>query len=250
MVNSFCFARYISLLVISPWFFLHTLLFAAPYVLVIDPGHGGKDPGASSANGKYFEKTLCLEFARDLQHALKAYPDVVVHMTRDKDKTVSLRKREQFIREHAPDLLLSLHMDAGDKPVYRGFTLFTQSVKSLHTTLRDAAVAEQELQLPASILANDGLARPSLNLLGELSMRKSKQLGDTLIQELLPQDHWHSKRVVFRDLYVLHQAVPNLLLEMGFISNQQDLKRMLDPSSRQAIANRFAKIVHSFLLTL
>ena len=223
-------------------------LFA--WKVVVDPGHGGKDPGALSTDGQVYEKDMTLLFAKELAAELGRYDNISVFLTRTEDRFLSLPQRQDFLREVSADLFLSIHMDQGDESYYRGFTLYTQSNASARRTLRQKDALYQELALPASLKNDPSFSDALMAFVTMHSVPSSKNLAAQLIDNTEDIIFWHNKRVVPRDLFVLHRPIPNLLIEIGFVSNEEDLRSMQNAGFRKKVVVHFAKTVSSFLQNL
>ena len=215
-----------------------------------DPGHGGKDPGALSTDGRVYEKDMTLLFAKELAAELSRYDNIAVFLTRTDDRFLSLSQRQDFLREVSADLFLSIHMDQGDESFYRGFTLYTQSNASARRTLRQKDAIYQELALPASLKKDPLLSDTLMEFVTMHSVPSSKKLAAQLIDNTEDVIFWHNKRVVPRDLFVLHRPIPNLLIEIGFVSNEEDLRSMQNVNFRKQVVDHFAQTVSSFLQNL
>ena len=96
-------------------------------IVLIDPGHGGRDPGAPGVSGTINEKALTLAFARELRDLLAKHGRVRVALTRDEDRTLSLEQRAAIARQLGVSLLVSVHMDSAPNPLARGATVYSLS---------------------------------------------------------------------------------------------------------------------------
>lgn len=220
------------------------------WTVVVDAGHGGRDPGALSPDGQVYEKNMTLLFAHDLAQALAAFDQIHVVMTREDDRFLSLSEREALVRDLSPDLFVSVHMDQGDETFYRGFTLYTQSLASAKKLLMQPQAVSQELRLPDAVQRDSFLSESLMEWVTVRAVSTSKKLAAQVIADLDGLVIWHNKRVVPRDLFVLHRSVPNMLLEMGFISNEDDLHAMQNADFRKKVASAFAQSVASFLFAM
>ncbi len=220
------------------------------WTIVVDPGHGGRDPGALSPDGQVYEKNMTLLFSQDLAAALSAFDHIDVIMTREDDRFLSLSEREVFVRSLSPDLFLSVHMDQGDETFYRGFTLYTQSATSAKSLIKQPQAVSRELRLPDALQRDSFLSESLVESITMRSVTASKKLAAQIIADLDGMIVWHNKRVVPRDLFVLHRPVPNMLVEIGFISNEDDLRAMQNAHFRKQVANAFAQSVVNFLLSI
>ncbi len=220
------------------------------WTVVVDAGHGGRDPGALSPDGQVYEKDMTLLFSRDLADALSTFDQIKVIMTREDDYFLSLSQRESFVRDLSSDLFISVHMDQGDETFYRGFTLYTQSIKSARKLLKKPQAVSQELRFSDSLQGDSFLLESLMELITLRSVVSSKKLAAQVVADLDDLVVWHNKRVVPRDLFVLHRPVPNMLVEIGFISNEDDLRAMLDANYRKKVARTFAQSVVRYLLSI
>ena len=99
-------------------------------IIVIDAGHGGKDPGAVNKKGDK-EKYITLKYAKELAELLRKSKDYEVYLTRDKDKFVSLGGRQYYARKKNADLFISLHADSAPTSKAKGFSIYTYQIKLL-----------------------------------------------------------------------------------------------------------------------
>jgi N-acetylmuramoyl-L-alanine amidase len=206
---------------------------------MIDPGHGGIDPGA--VRGAVQEKEIVMTFARDLAAALEADPGWRVAMTREDDRYLGLRERVARAEAAGADLLLSIHANT----VARGDAVWA-SVFTLSSTASDAeteALAVQENR--ADVLAGadlsgdpDDVARAVIELSQRATNRASRRMGDALagaLGEATPMLRGRAHaQAGFRVLK--SPSTPSALVELGFLSNAEDLARMRDPDWRAGAA--------------
>lgn len=214
------------------------------YTVVIDAGHGGRDPGAIGANG-IEEKAVCLQFSQDLKAALEQFEGVVVKMTRDGDHRYTLAQRSEKIAQINPDLVISIHMDKSPVRRLAGMSLYTQSVHSAKNANKHR-LQRQFLRdhIPKSL--SSPLQDKMQAMLMDAALYNSEKLAAHIVNELKLVLPFRSKKVIHRELYLLHQAVPNLLIEIGFISNLKDVRRMQNKVVRENIAQGLAKSIVDF----
>lgn len=227
----------------------HATEGAPPLVIVLDPGHGGYDPGASY--GALREKDLVLQFAHELRDALLAYEGVHVQLTREKDRYVSLLGRRSLARQSGADIFLSLHADALEEGEARGVTFYTLSQ---HGQTAEAA------QLARQHHRDDLLYGVDLNaaddeiweILSDLSRHQSQERSEALTQELnqqLAADglRLHHNAQQSADFAVLKSPdMVAVLIEIGFLSNAQDRAKITDEAWRQRLARSIAQGVAAF----
>jgi N-acetylmuramoyl-L-alanine amidase len=194
-------------------------------VIVLDPGHGGIDPGAIGRSGTY-EKFITLAAARDLKKRLQASGRYKVILTRDEDESLALRKRTEIAHAAAADIFISLHADSIADPSVRGLSVYTLSEKA--SDAEAEALAKHENQ--ADIIIGMDLTNETAevrNILVDLAQRESRNLAthlaSTLIGELqrevrlLPNTHRFAGFAVLKS-----PDIPSVLIEMGYMSNRAD----------------------------
>ncbi len=211
--------------------------------LVIDPGHGGKDPGAISQYGK--EKDVVLAIGLKLKKLIEdSLPDVNVIMTRDKDVFIELYQRAKIANENKADLFISIHANSNENSVPRGSETY---VMGLHKTNANLAVAKKENQVILQE-ANyqqeyDGFDpnSPEGNIIFSLYqnafLEQSLQMSD-LIQKHFQKNHKLVDRGVKQAgfLVLWKTAMPSLLIETGFISNKTDGEYLSSTNGQDSIA--------------
>lgn len=208
-------------------------------VIVLDPGHGGIDPGAE--NGAVNEADLMLTFARELQDVLRRAGGFDVILTRDGDYFVSLEARVARARDAGADVFISLHADALAEGEARGATIYTLSDEA--SDAASAALAERHDR--DDLLAGVDLSQSDdrvANVLMSLARLQNAPRSDALARHMLDGIENAVGRVHKRPLRsagfsVLKAAdIPSVLLEVGFLSTEADLKNLQDPFWRQGMA--------------
>ncbi len=194
-------------------------------LIVVDPGHGGVDPGAIGLSGVY-EKAITLAAAKQLKTRLEATGRYRVQLTRERDVSLELAERREIARRAEADLFISLHADSiGNKSV-RGLSVYTLSEKASD---REAELLAEKENNSDRIIGVD-LSHESQevrHILVDLAQRESMnlatRLADRLIGELkreatmLRNGHRFARFVVLKS-----PDVPSVLIEMGYLSNRQD----------------------------
>jgi N-acetylmuramoyl-L-alanine amidase len=224
-------------------------IYAAPAargrpIVVIDAGHGGRDPGATSVSGEIAEKNLTLALARELRDRLVERGRVRVALTRADDRYLTLDDRAAVARRLDAALFVSLHMDSAPNPLARGASVYS---------LSDIASDAEAAQFAAS--ENRGAAGESRlgsvqAILSDLAMRTqmsaSADLASRFVSKsagrfgLRPQPHR------FADFHVLRRAdTPAVLFEAGYISNVDDEALLRSPEHRSAIALALAQAIEA-----
>ncbi len=213
-------------------------------MVVVDPGHGGKDPGAVGAKGER-EKDVVLAIARLLAKRLKREKGFDVKLVRNDDFFVPLRKRVEIARKHQADLFISVHADAAPRLTASGASVYALSEGgATSATARLMAQRENGADLlGASTLLNLKDKDPMLaGVIVDMSMNAtiaaSLQLGSTVLDSLSGVTTLHQKRVEQAGFAVLKSPdVPSILVETGFISNSRDSQRLVTARHQQAIAD-------------
>lgn len=214
-------------------------------IIVLDPGHGGQDPGAISASGKY-EKDLVLKMAKETKELLEKEGYQVV-LTRTKDVFITLRGRIKKAHEAGADLFVSIHADSSKNRSAKGLSIYTISEKA--SDKEAAALAERENKV--DILYGMDLAdyQPEVgNILIDLAkkyaMDQSSIYADYVVKEmrslvdLVPNAHRFAGFVVLKS-----PNIPSVLLEMGYLSNRQEEKLMWKQSYRQKLSKALIQAI-------
>jgi len=202
-------------------------------VIVIDAGHGGKDPGAHGANA--IEKDVNLAAARSLKARLERSGRYKVVMTRDSDVYVPLETRVQIARRADADLFISLHADSGPTTDLRGASVYTLSDKAAG---RSAQFVNRDDWFMKASLAGGGVSDILLDLTQRATKNRSAMFAETLLERI--DDHVPLLRRSHREaglVVLLAPDVPAVLLEMGFINNAQDAAQLRDDDRRRRFMN-------------
>jgi N-acetylmuramoyl-L-alanine amidase len=214
-------------------------------VVVVDAGHGGRDPGAIGVDGLR-EKDVTLALARSLQKSLRARGFRVV-LTRDRDRTLSLEERTAIAEGAGGDVFVSVHANASPRPDLEGVELFTLQENAERQTLRLAA-RENGIAPAAVDPLQRLLARLRLSEAGARSSLLAKQVHREIASGM--GDRWPSVRepaLKHGPFYVLYLSdMPALLVEAGFVTHADDARRLRDPSYLRAMAEEIAQGVGRF----
>jgi len=224
-------------------------------IVVIDPGHGGRDPGAIGRRG-IKEKDIVLDIAKQLKKILESKYAVKVVLTREDDRYLELKERTQFANRHQPDLFVSLHINASRNKKTKGietwFLNIPSSAYDKRIAARENAISEEKMQESQTELGFI-LASLERTFKREDSVRLAHYIQNSLVKGLRMkykrriEDHG-VKSTLF---YVLVGAErPSILVEAGFISNPSEELMLKKSAYRNDIANSIAKGINSFLSTL
>ncbi|MGE4482137.1 N-acetylmuramoyl-L-alanine amidase family protein [Acidocella sp.] len=217
-------------------------------LVMLDPGHGGHDPGTIAPDG-YYEKTIALATGLELRQALLATGRYHVAMTRVTDVFISLEERVRIAQEHKADLFLSMHCDHLPEEDLRGASIFTLSDKASDKLA--AAVAQDENSADGPGAAASGVSPQVANILASLETRATKVGSATFSQNLaaalsgttpmLPDPQRSANFAVLRD-----PSIPSVLLEMGCLSNVEDEQRLRDLKKRHLLVAQLTRAVDSY----
>ncbi|MBL4978943.1 MULTISPECIES: N-acetylmuramoyl-L-alanine amidase [Pseudomonas] len=213
-------------------------------IVVVDPGHGGKDPGAIGSKGQR-EKDVVLSIAQLLAKRLKREKGFDVKLVRNDDFFVPLRKRVDIARQHKADMFISVHADAAPRLTASGASVYALSEGgATSATARFMAQRENGADLlGATTLLNlkdkdPMLAGVILDMSMNATIASSLQLGGSVLGSLQNITSLHQKRVEQAGFAVLKSPdVPSILVETGFISNPRDAQRLVTARHQQAVAD-------------
>ncbi len=213
-------------------------------IVVVDPGHGGKDPGAIGSKGQR-EKDVVLSIAQLLAKRLKREKGFDVKLVRNDDFFVPLRKRVDIARQHKADMFISVHADAAPRLTASGASVYALSEGgATSATARFMAQRENGADLlGATTLLNlkdkdPMLAGVILDMSMNATIASSLQLGSSVLGSLQSITTLHQKRVEQAGFAVLKSPdVPSILVETGFISNTRDAQRLVTARHQQAVAD-------------
>jgi N-acetylmuramoyl-L-alanine amidase len=213
-------------------------------MVVVDAGHGGKDPGAVGSKGER-EKDVVLSIAQLLAKRLKREKGFDVRLVRNDDFFVPLRKRVDVARKYNADMFISVHADAAPRLTASGASVFALSENgATSATARFMAQRENGADLiGATSLLNlkdkdPMLAGVILDMSMNATIAASLDLGHTVLGSLEGITTLHQKRVEQAGFAVLKSPdVPSILVETGFISNSRDSQRLVTARHQQAVAD-------------
>ena len=224
-------------------------------IIVLDPGHGGKDPGAIGYSGVY-EKNITLAMAKELKEILEK-EGYKVHLTRSTDIFIPLRDRVKIARKYNADLFMSIHADSAVNRSAKGLSVYTLSETA--SDKEAAALAERENK--ADVVAGLNLLEHSkevsdilINLAQRETMNRSSEFASFMVQEMRKSVKLRDNTHRFAGFAVLKAPdVPSVLLEMGYLSNrteerllkQKDYRRKLAVSTSKAVEKYFDNMQHA-----
>lgn len=223
-------------------------LDASRPLIVIDPGHGGYDPGAGA--GKVKEKDLTLALARALKEQLLTAGGVRVALTRSDDRYLLLDERAGIAKRLKADLFLSIHADSADHEEASGATVYTLSDKGSNEISTRLAARENRADTVNGVSLS-GTSDAVSAILVDLSQRDTAARSAVFAGLILREG---AGRLPFRErskqeaaFVVLKSAdLPSVLFEVGYISNEKDAGRLASPAGRKAFAEATAQAVRVY----
>jgi N-acetylmuramoyl-L-alanine amidase len=220
-------------------------------VIMIDPGHGGIDPGAAAGSGSVAEKDLVLSFAQRLKSKLEESGRYKVLLTRDQDVFVSLGDRVRAARAVQADLLISIHADSisGGQDV-RGLTVYTGSERASDADSARLADRENKADAVAGVESGD-MPDDVSDILMDLTLRETRGFSHGFATRLVGEfdsvarlnknPHRQARFQVLRA-----HDIPSVLVELGYLSSQKDLDLLMSEEWRAKMASAMSKAVDRF----
>lgn len=210
------------------------------FVVAIDPGHGGRDPGAVGRSRTY-EKDIVLAVARKLKARIDRTPGMRAVMTRNSDKYISLRKRMDIAHQHKADLFISVHADANNNSRVNGSSVYILSNKGASSeAARLLAKSENSYELKFGNMKHrdNQIASVLLDLSQDATMDLSLDLAKGVLGELKRVNNPLRNRVESAGFMVLKSPdIPSMLVETAFISNPTEEKRLRTSAYQQKLAD-------------
>ncbi|MGV1015192.1 MAG: N-acetylmuramoyl-L-alanine amidase [Methyloceanibacter sp.] len=225
---------------------------AAKPVVVLDPGHGGIDPGTSSESG-ITEKEVVLAFAKTLKTKLEAGGRYEVHLTRADDTFLPLGERVAFAQKKGAGLFLSIHADYF--PIKelkaRGATVYTLSEEASDEEAKALAAKENFSDVIAGVALPSDSDEVLANILIDLAQRETQNrstvFARSIVGELAGRGTLHTRKLRSAGFRVLKAPdVPSVLLELGFLSNPEDEKRLVSNPWRERMAGSVVKAIDAY----
>jgi N-acetylmuramoyl-L-alanine amidase len=218
--------------------------------IVLDPGHGGEDPGAIGRGGSY-EKNVTLSVARRLKEKIDATPNMRSVLTRDGDYFIPLQQRVGKARRVQADLFVSVHADAFIKTTARGSSVFVLSETGASSSAaRWLANKENSADLVGGVnlgAKDPYLARTLLDLSQTATINDSLKLGKDVLGELGRINTLHKGQVEQAGFAVLKAPdIPSILIETAFISNPEEEARLNDEVYQDRMADAILKGIRRY----
>jgi N-acetylmuramoyl-L-alanine amidase len=220
-------------------------------VVVIDPGHGGVDPGARSADG-ITEKDVVLAFAKVLKQKLASHGRYEVVLTREDDRFLALRERVEFAQKRNAALFVSVHADyfAKKPQEARGATVYTLSEQASDDEAKELAAKENFSDAIAGVALPSDSDEVVANILIDLAQRETQNRSLIFAKSIVGEMgrlNLHTKSLKSAGFRVLKAPdIPSVLLELGFLSNPDDEKRLTSDGWRAGIADKVAAAIDGY----
>ena len=218
-------------------------------LVVIDPGHGGHDPGASGPGGLK-EARLTLTLARALRDELVKRGGVRVALTRDSDRYLVLAERFGIARRLNADLFISIHADAATDDNARGATIYTLGEQATDAAAARIAARENRADTVNGVVLGEqpgGVAAILLDLLRRTTAERSDLFAALILREAGSSLQFRREPRKSAAFVVLKSPdVPSILFEAGYISNADDAQRMLGPAAQSSFARAFSRATEAY----
>ena len=219
------------------------------YVVFIDPGHGGKDPGAIGQSGS-LEKNITLKTSILLAKELRKKKKIIPILSRNKDFYLSLRKRTLLAKKNKADIFVSIHADSSKNKNANGISVFSLSNKASDKEAQLLAKRENEVDF---FLTNDEKIKDPL-IYGTLikmfqreAMNDSAFLAKNILSNLEKTKLAVNRGHRFAGFTVLKSYdIPSVLIEIGFLSNKQEEKKLLNPKYLNEISIALADAIENY----
>lgn len=211
----------------------HAWSEATPFRVVIDPGHGGQDLGA--VRDAYVESEIVLEISKKLKTHLETYPDVKVTLTRETPRGIALKNRVQIANEQNADLFVSLHANTSNSDTVTGMEFYFNSPQAVNHS-----IADREENKPLDNRDVIQKIRDDFAFYDKTS--RSLKLTHTMMKKSASSSN---KSVIKRAPFLVidHTLMPAVLIELGFISNKLEAKKLTSEDFQTEITRQLAAAI-------
>lgn len=223
-------------------------------LIVIDPGHGGVDPGAVG-HSNIKEKNVVLALAKELRQQLLNSGQYRVIMTRETDRFIKLYDRVKFAQKHGGDLFISIHADSIGDPNVHGASLYTLSEKASDAQTAKLAARENKADLIAGVqieVEDEAVMDILIDLARRNTQNQSKFFANTLVSDfesdqigLLRRPHRYANFAVLKA-----PEIPSVLVEAGFMSNRNEANKLNTAAHRAKLAKALKKGIDAYFKTV
>lgn len=223
-------------------------------MIIIDPGHGGVDPGAIGTNGVH-EKRVALALSKELKKQLEASGQYRVKMTRHDDTFIKLSDRVKYARKHSGDLFISIHADSLRDSKVSGASVYTLSEKASDAQTARLAARENKADLIAGIeieVEDEAVMDILIDIARRDTQNQSKFFANTLVDDFKQADIKLLKRPHrFANFAVLKAPeIPSVLVEAGFMSNKREANKLNTSAHRTRIAKALKNGIDAYFKTV
>jgi N-acetylmuramoyl-L-alanine amidase len=220
------------------------------FLIALDAGHGGKDPGATGVNGTE-EKEITLKMALELKAMLEGTGRYDVLLVREDDTLIPLRKRIEIARQSGADLFISLHADHNDNKHQRGASVYTLSETASDTEAAALATRENKEDLITGVDLSHQ-SQMVTSILIDLAQRETKNLSARFASYVTKQLSTTTRMVYsshrFAGFAVLKSPdVPSILVELGYLSNELDEKELVSKKYRGRMAKAILRAIDQYV---
>jgi N-acetylmuramoyl-L-alanine amidase len=213
-------------------------------IVVIDAGHGGRDPGATSVSGQVRERQLTLVLAQALRDELVKRGRVRVAMTRDDDRYLTLDERAAVAQRLAAAMFVSIHIDSAANPLARGASVY--SLSDVASDAEAAGLAARENAGDRQNVRGGSVETMLADLAMRSQMSASADLASRLVNKAAGQVELRPNPHRFAAFHVLRRAdAPAILFEAGYLSNADDELLLLNPTERAKIVHALAQAIEA-----
>ncbi len=219
------------------------------WIVVVDPGHGGRDPGVVNQTAGLEEKEIVLDVAQRLKRLLDAQEGVSVRLTRSRDEALRLDERVRRAQEAEGDVFLSIHVNGFRSAAARGAEVFFLSLSgATDAAAREVAELENAAGLDEEPVYGEIAKLPfGVDLIQTDTIERSSRLAEVLLEVLDDSGLTAARGVKQANFVVLRSCrLPSALIELGFISNPADARRLASADHRQALAETVARGLLAF----
>ena len=219
-------------------------------IILIDPGHGGRDPGAPGVSGTTREKDLTLAMSEELADLLEERGRVRVALTRETDRYLTLEQRAAIARRLQAALFLSIHMDSAPNPLAKGTTIYSLSDVASSAEAARFAQAENGSDGALSSEADDSVRALLADVALREQMEESAGLAEKLLRRAAGRVDLRPRPHQFAAFHVLRRAeTPAVLVEAGYISNAEDEAALMTKEGRAPLVLALAQAIEADMAT-
>lgn len=217
-------------------------------LVVLDPGHGGHDPGAGSGSLK--EKALTLQLARALRDELLSRGGIRVALTRNEDRYLLLAERASIARRLKADLFVSIHADSAENDMARGASVYTLSKQGSSEAAAKIATRENEADMINGVAlagTSDVVSAILIDLSQRETLSSSTEFAGLILRESRGEMRLHVDKVQSAAFAVLKSPdLPSVLMEAGYISNSSDAALLTSDEGQDALTGAMSRAIRAY----